>query len=137
MTNWTTPADLKNQVQKLWNRGKLLASMVTEESPFPLRLTLKGPDSQQLSNRFTDVRDWITQLTAAAGPYRIVWRTVNHRILGSNEIPSEIWIDTMDDALGFIGKQLDASTFSSLLTLTRKQEPCLLPWLHRFPRPRT
>ena len=133
MTNWTTPADLKNQVQKLWNRGKLLASMVTEESPFPLRLTLKGPDSQQLSNRFTDVRDWITQLTAAAGPYRIVWRTVNHRILGSNEIPSEIWIDTMDDALGFIGKQLDASIFSSLLTLTRKREPCLLAWLSKRP----
>jgi hypothetical protein len=130
---WTTPADLKAQVQKLWNRGSLLAPMVKNESPFPLRLTLKGPDSRQLSDRFADVRDWIAQLTAAAGPYRIVWRTVNHRILGNNDIPSEIWIDSFDDALGLIGKRRAVSEFADMIALTREREPGLLPWLSRRP----
>jgi hypothetical protein len=130
---WTTPADLKAQVQKLWNRGKLLAPMVEGESLFPLRLTLKGPDSRQLSDRFAEVRDWITQLNAAAGPYRIVWRTINHRVLGNNDIPWEIWIDSPDDALGLIGKRRASSEFAEMIALTREKEPSLLQWLSMRP----
>ncbi|HWR02178.1 MAG TPA: DUF3322 domain-containing protein [Chlorobaculum sp.] len=131
--SWTTPANLKAQVQKLWNRGTLLAPMVEGESPFPLRLTLKGPDSRQLSDRFAEVRDWIAQLTAAAGPYRIVWRSINHRVLGNNDIPWEIWIDSPDDALDLIGKRRAASEFADMVALTREKEPDLLPWLSRRP----
>ncbi|ARM31312.1 DUF3322 domain-containing protein [Prosthecochloris sp. HL-130-GSB] len=132
-TGWTTPADLKARVQKLWDRGTLPASMVEENSLFPLRLTLKGPGSRQLSENFTDVRSWISQLRSASGPYRIVWRTVNHRVLGSNDIPSELWIDTIEDALGLIGKQDAASTFMDMISLTRQKEPALLPWLSKRP----
>lgn len=132
-TGWTTPADIKAQVLKLWNRGTMLSVMVQGEPIFPLRLTLKGPDSRQLSDRFAEVRDWIAQLTAAAGPYRIVWRTVNHRILGNNDIPAELWIDTPDDALALIGKRRSASEFASMIDMTREQEPALLSWLIRRP----
>lgn len=128
-SGWTTPADIKAQVMKLWNRGTLLTAMVNGEQLFPLRLTLKGPDSRHLSDRFTEVRDWIAQLKATAGPYRIVWRTVNHRILGSNNIPKGILIDSLDDALGLIGKRRAATEFAGMIELTRKQEPQLLTWL--------
>jgi hypothetical protein len=131
---WTTPADLKAQVQKLWDRGLLLASLAGGESVFPRRLTLKGPDSRELSERFPEVRDWIAQLSAAAGPYRIEWRSVNHRVLGTNEIPAAIWIDTLEDALGLIGKRRAADQFAALVELTRdKQQPELVPWLAKRP----
>jgi hypothetical protein len=132
-TGWTTPADIKAQVLKLWNRGTMLSAMVEEEQLFPLRLTLKGPDSRQLGDRFSEVRDWISALTTAAGPYRIVWRTLNHRVLGNNEIPAELWIDTQDDALGLIGKRRATSDFAAMIELTGKNEPALLPWLARRP----
>ena len=131
--NWTTPAELKAQVRRLWDRGVLLASIMESPEPFPRRLTLKGPDSRQLSSSFAEVRDWITQLTGAAGHYRIVWRTVNHRILGNNDIPSEIWIDSLDDALGLIGRRRDAKVFADLVALTRGTRPELLPWLSKRP----
>ncbi|NVD36291.1 Wadjet anti-phage system protein JetD domain-containing protein [Marinobacter lutaoensis] len=130
---WTTPADVKNQVQKLWDRGLLLASMTGGESLFPRRLTLKGPDSRELSERFPEVRDWIGQLSAAAGPYRIEWRSVNHRVLGNNEIPAAIWIDQLSDALGLIGKRRAAEQFAALVELTRYKQPGLLPWLSKRP----
>lgn len=130
---WTTPADLKTQVQKLWDRGLLLASMTSGESLFPRRLTLKGPDSRELSERFSEVRDWIGQLSAAAGPYRIKWRSVNHRVLGTNEIPAAIWIDELSDALGLIGKRRAAEQFAALVELTRAKRPELLPWLAKRP----
>lgn len=132
---WTTPSDLKAQVRKLWDRGLLLTSLVSGEAIFPRRLTLRGPDSRELSERFSEVRTWIAQLSAAAGPYRIEWRSVHHRVLGTNEIPAAIWIDQLSDALGLIGKRRAADQFVSLVELTREQQPLLLPWLTRRPLP--
>jgi hypothetical protein len=130
---WTTPTDLKAQVQKLWDRGLLLAFLSGGASIFPRRLTLKGPDSRELSERFNEVRNWIAQLSAAAGPYRIEWRSVNHRVLGANEIPAEIWIDTLENALGVIGKRRAAEQFTTLVELTRQRQPQLIPWLAKRP----
>lgn len=130
---WSTPADLKAQVQKLWDRGLLLASLSGAESIFPRRLTLKAPASRDLSERFSEVCDWIAELSEASGPYRIVWRRVNHQVLGANEIPSEIWIDTLEDALGMIAKGRAAGQFSTLVELTRRRRPELVPWLTKRP----
>ena len=131
--SWTTPADLKAQLQKLWDRGLLLSTLIGGEEIFPRRLTLKGPDSRELSSSFTDVRDWIARLSGVAKQYRIVWRSINHRILGANEIPSEIWIDSLDDALGLIGKRRAAEQFAALVALTREQQPALLQWVAKRP----
>ena len=131
--SWTTPAELKAQVQKLWDRGIILSSLIGGESVFPRRLTLKGPDSRELSDSYSEVRDWIARLSGAAKQYRIVWRSVNHRILGANELPAEIWIDSLDDALGLIGKRQEARQFAAMVKLTRDGQPSLLPWLEKRP----
>jgi hypothetical protein len=130
---WTTPEDLKAQVQKLWDRGVLLASLADGEQAFPRRLSLKGPNSGELSGRFPEVQDWITRLSAAAGTYRIEWCTVNHRVLGLNRIPAAIWVDTLEDALAFIGKRRAAGQFMALVALAREQHPALVPWLAKRP----
>ena len=130
---WTSPADLKAQVRKLWDRGLLPAAFAGGEPVFPRRLTLKGPDSKELSDRFPEVRNWIAQLSGAATHYRIEWRSVNHRVLGTNDIPSAIWIDTLADALEFIGKRRAAEQFATLVVLTGDRQPELIPWLIKRP----
>ena len=132
--NWTTPAELKGQVQKLWDRGLILSSFCGGEEIFPRRLTLKGPNSRQLSDSFPEVRDWIARLSGASKQYRIVWRNVNHRILGANELPAEIWIDSVDDALSLIGKKRAAGQFVAMVTLTLDRQPALLSWLEKRPQ---
>ncbi len=131
--NWTTLTDLRTQVQKLWDRGVLLAELTDGTSVFPRRLRLKRPTSAELAERFEDVRSWITGLNSGAKHYRVVWRSVNHRILGPNSVPAEIWIDSLEDALGWIGKGRDAESFAALVELTRKRHPQLLPWLGKRP----
>ena len=131
--NWTYPADIKSHVQKLWDRGTLLAVLARRESFAPLKVPLKGPTSSELSERFSEVRQWIGKLAGSENHYRIEWRQVNHRIIGSNEIPAEIWIDTLDDALALIHKESEAELFSDLLALTDQQQPELLPWLSKRP----
>ena len=130
---WTTPTGLQAQVHKLWDRGLLLASVAGGESVFPRRLALKGPDSRALGERFSEVRDWIAGLVANEGLYRIEWRSVNHRVLGANRIPSAIWIDTLEQALGLIGKHRAAERFAGMVERTRETRAELIPWLTKRP----
>jgi len=131
--SWTTPAELKCQVQKLWDRGLLLSTFCGGEEIFPKQLTLKKPNSRELSDSYSEVRDWIKRLDGAAKQYRIVRRNVNHPILGPNKILDQIWIDTLDDALGLIGKRQEARQFAAMVKLTRDGQPALLPWLEKRP----
>jgi hypothetical protein len=111
----------------------LLATLAGGESPFPKRLTLKKPTSTELTQNFDEVRRWIAQLDRQAKHYRIVWRHVNHRVLGANDLPGEIWIDTLEDALAFVGRQRDAERFAALAAMTEKRLPDLTAWLRKRP----
>lgn len=130
--SWSRPADLRAQLLKLWSRGDLLVSLVSGENLFPLRLTLKTPTSGEMSERFDEVRQWISELRAAPG-YRVTLREFRHRVFGANSVPHEVWVDSLDDALNLIGKRRDAARFAALIDETRQRQPLLLDWLARRP----
>lgn len=130
--SWTTPAELRAQLRRLWDRGELLRDAVETRTRFPLRLALKAPTSSELAAQFDAVRNWIGELGALA-PARIEWREVNHRVLGSQRVPQAVWIDEREAALGLIGKRADAARFDTVLALVRARQPALLPWLARRP----
>ncbi|SHO52659.1 DUF3322 domain-containing protein [Desulfopila aestuarii] len=130
---WTTPADIRRQVQKLWDKGLLLATLADDESIFPRRIPLKGPGSAEMAERFAEVRSWISDLDQHVGHYRLEWRTVNHRTLGANSIPAAIWIDTLEDALKLIGRQQDANIFAGIIAMSRAAQPQLITWLAKRP----
>jgi hypothetical protein len=132
--SWTLPADLRAQVHKLWDKGRLLAPLAGGESPFPLRLALRAPGQADWSDRFDEVRAWARALqegAAAEGErgYRLILREARHRVLGSNAVPAEAWLDTLDDALALIGKQRAARRFAALVAQTAAALPALVPWL--------
>lgn len=130
--NWTRPDDLRTQLKKLWERGELLASLVTDEALFPRRLVLKCPTSAEMAERFDEVRVWIGELRAMHH-CRVEVREFKHRVFGANSVPQEVWIDTIEDALVLIGKQRDAARFTVLMNDTRKRQPQLLVWLAKRP----
>jgi hypothetical protein len=132
--NWTTPTDIRKQALKLWNNGKLLSASIENENLFPCRIALKVPVTTELTGEFDAVRHWIDDLrNGEAKGYRIVWREVNHRILGRNMLPKEIWIDSRDQALAWIGKSRDAQVFNAIVDETKRRQPLLLPWLAKYP----
>jgi len=129
---WTTPAELRAQLMRRWDKGELLAEIVAPGDLFPLRLSLRGPTSSDLSERFDEVRTWAAGLQQSPG-CRLVMREVRHRVIGQNSLPGEAWVDTLDDALRLVGKARDARAFQALLAITLRQQPTLLPWLQRQP----
>lgn len=130
--SWTTQADLRAQVQRLWERGDLLRATVTDAVAWPLRLNLKLPSASDLSDRFEAVREWV-RVIADTPQVRIEWRERNHRVQGMQRLPAAVWIDTLQDALAFIGKVRQARRFAALWQQTAAAQPALRAWLSRRP----
>ncbi len=133
MSAWTSSKDLREQVERLWRSGKLLAVLLTDEQLFPRRLVLKTPTARQLSDRFAEVREWVAELEDGARHYRLERETINNRVLGTNTLPSAAWVETREEALAWLGKRRDAQLFAELVALTRQRQPALLVWLERRP----
>lgn len=130
--SWTTPKQLREQLQKQWDRGALLACALDDAPRFPLRLTLKGPSAKDMVERFSEVQMWVKQISSAEG-YTCVLRSFSHRILGAQTVPHEIWVDTLEGALGILGKKREMQAFIQMRDATMLREPSLLPWLARRP----
>lgn len=129
---WTGSKDLKAQLARLWERAELLRDAVTGHTRFPLRLTLKTPSSADITDRFDMVRAWATELATAA-PLRLEWQEVRHRVQGSQRLPASAWIDTVEDALTWLGKRREWDRFAAQVSATRQTHPALLPWLEKRP----
>lgn len=130
--SWTTPADLRAQLLRSWERGDLARACVTQAIAWPLRLALKSPGASDVSERFEAVRDWASSM-ARMPNVRIEWRDWNHRVQGLQRLPGGIWVDGLDDALACIGKARDAQRLRALWDRTAGEQPALLPWLARRP----
>jgi hypothetical protein len=133
VTTWTTPADLRKQVERLWRNGWLLSSCLSGDDLFPRKLTLKAPRASEIAERYGDVRGWIADLQSGSRHYRLVRSEVNNRLLGTNSLPTEVWVDDRDDALSLIGKKREAAAFDRLVASTRERQPELLAWLEKRP----
>lgn len=130
--SWTTPKDLKAQLERLWDRGELLRDTVTGQTRFPLRLTFRGPTSIDITERFDRVRPWAADLASA--PFlRVEWQEVRHRVQGLQRLPASVWVDRREDALRWLGRRTDAERFAAQVAMTRQAQPGLLPWLEKRP----
>lgn len=130
--SWTRAGNFRTQIEKLWERGDMLASLVTGELLFPRRLILRCPTSGEMADRFDEVRAWVGEVRAV--PHcRIEMREFKHRVFGANSVPAEVWIDSFDDAVALAAKRREVSCFTSLLNATRQRQPKLLEWLAKRP----
>jgi hypothetical protein len=130
--NWTTPADLRAQVQRWWDDGELLAHASGAGTPFPRKLACRGPVSRELVERFDDVRRWSAALCGMQH-VRIEMREFRHAVLGRNALPAGAWVDTLDDALAIIGKKRDTARYLELFDMVRSRQPALAGWMQAAP----
>jgi hypothetical protein len=138
MNAWSTPDDISNRVLREWDSGRILAAMLNGEPVFPLRIPLKKPGTQALAEHFDAVRLWIAALSAmdkkqAGIGYRLEWHEFAHRQLGRNRIPIAAIIESEQDGVALLGKQLDATRFRELAATIANTFPALVPWLQQHP----
>jgi hypothetical protein len=93
---------------------------------------LKAPAAADLSDRFEAVRAWVRNV-AGTPHVRIVWREWTHRVQGRQRLPESVWIDSLPEALAFIGQTRAAQRYEALWQETAAEQPALLAWLSRRP----
>ncbi len=130
--SWTGPKELKAQLARLWERGELLRDAVTGNERFPLRLSLKSPGSADITDRFDEVRAWAAEL-ASANSVCVEWREIRHRVQGAQRLPACVRVETLEDALTWLGKRNEWDRFAAQVSVTRQTHPALLPWLEKRP----
>jgi hypothetical protein len=136
--SWTTPSDLRKQVLRVWERGKILAATITGETLFPLTLSMRRPEAQAIGHSFEAVRRWIRELeensrSCKGFGYDIEWADINHRQLGRNRMPSRVTVPTESDALRLIDMEREGRRFRTLAQVTTERFPTLAQWLSRRP----
>src|SRR5215831_15713136 len=136
--SWTTPNDLREQVLRAWERGKILSAGITGETLFPLKLSMRRPEAKAVGQSFEAVREWIRELeensrSCKGFGYEIEWADVNHRQLGRNRMPTRVSVPTESDALRLIGKERAGRQFRELAQVTTGKFPALAQWLSRRP----
>ena len=137
-TQWTTPADLRTRLERLWTRGDVLAAIVRGESLFPYEVSLRRPNAREIAHEFGEVMDWVATLQADSRSlrgfgYDLRYELVTNRVQGSNEIPVSAVFPTEDDALRFIGRERDACRARRLIEMTRARFSVLEEWMARRP----
>lgn len=130
--SWTSPAEIRAQLRQQWERGKFLSALVDGVEIFPYRVALRKPSSSELASRFEEVRDWIAALSRLPR-CRVEMKTVQHRVLGTNQVPVAVWVDNLEQLVAMLGVGEELASFRELLELTRESQPTLLPWLSRRP----
>ncbi|HRJ24483.1 DUF3322 domain-containing protein [Thauera sp.] len=131
--SWSTAPDLRAQVMRLWERGELLRERLDAgASRFPLRLSLKTPTADDITRRFDAVRAWVAAISAT--PHvRLEWQETRHRVQGNQRLPASAWVDSLDEALAWVGKRAEHARFRTLCAETAARQPLLLPWLQKRP----
>lgn len=129
---WTTPDDLVEQVQRLWDRGEILRA---PSVLFPKQLRLRKPTPADIGNRFHEVRQWVAELKSGAvrHGYQVQMEEVDNRIVGKNEIPARVIVQTEDAALGMIARKRDAERFRRARDGLVSQWPVLADWIDKYP----
>lgn len=133
--NWTSLTQVKEKLQKSWDTGGVLREALTPSSLFPLRIPLKTPTANELSTRFADVQVWIEGIKKIIkfDGFMLEWREVNHRLLGRNQIPVAIQINSLQDALRWLSKLNEQNLFLQLATTLLNDFPELRSWVIKFP----
>lgn len=134
MSHWTTPADIRAELEKRWQRGQLLAETLSDSGLFPLRLSLRQPSTAQLSDDFAAARSWVENWQNADSRFfQIEWRDINHKQLGRNRLPAAVLFATPADAAAFLKKSKELARFIELAQTLPDGFDRLREWPGKYP----
>ncbi|MFH8574104.1 Wadjet anti-phage system protein JetD domain-containing protein [Streptomyces sp. NPDC017993] len=131
---WTTPVDVTDRLRRRWMRGDFLTALA-EQHPFePLCIPLSGPKPSELARDFDAVRTWVQSWGAAEQQLlRIEHRQVGGRVIGTNNLPHQAWIDHREQLWDLLGVTSTVRRFQTLLASTQVATPELADWITAHP----
>lgn len=130
--NWASAEQIRKQVERRWNNGDVLRALVTPPGIFPIRLRVRIPTSREMAMEYASAQEWLDMLRSLLA-VRIVWRNVYSTTLGHHPVPESLWIDTAEQAIAYLQREVEAERFLRQYQETERALPKLLPWIEENP----
>lgn len=135
--SWSSPADVRSQLQRRWDSGALLTAHARAE-PFPVvDVPLRGPRASEIGERLEEVQRWASALAEGSNHgqrYALVLGSVGGRSIGRNEVPRRAVVSNYPQAWALLGVRGDVRRFDELLALAGA-EPNVREWMVQHPLP--
>lgn len=133
MNQWTSLQRIRSILESKWNRGIFLQESLFPENLFPLRIPLRGPTASELSDHFSEAQSWVSQFTNDGKRkfFDVQWNQINHRLLGTNEIPVAVLFDSLEQVVKYLGKSRDFELFGKLTSELLQKFPQMSSWLQK------
>lgn len=134
MTSWTTPADVERKLRRRWDSGGALAAYGEGRPWEPVGVPVRGPSAGELASDLDRVRSWVRSWQRADGRLgRLEYRRVGGRLVGVNEVPAKLWVDSYEQLWSALGTAGEAERFAELVAAARAETPRLVEWMLRHP----
>lgn len=132
--DWTTWPDVRAALRTRWEKGEFLRSVVTGRPVAPLEFPLRGPSARELADQFGAVQDWVAGWrTARLGRARLETAAVGGRLIGANQVPRRVVLDSAADVWAGLGVTAEVARFEGLLAATVAELPAGLGWMAAHP----
>ena len=138
MSEWSDPKWIREKLQKKWDSGHILRSLLSRDDLFPLTITLKKPVRDDIGTRFAEISTWIKALRYGSKKeigfgYNLKEKEFVHRQSGRNSMPTHVIIPTVKDALFLLKKNRDADKFIELARMIQPEWLELGEWVLKYP----
>jgi len=132
---WSTISGIKKELLKKWQRGFYFRLLLDNNNEEKIRIPLKKPQSREISEFFDEVRLWISEFSTNSSNhlFEIEWKTINHRTLGENKIPSAILFFSIEKLSEFVGKLAEYKKFITNQIMLVQVYPQLESWIYKYP----
>jgi hypothetical protein len=131
---WTTWPDARAALRARWDSGDLLRARLTGRPVAPLVLPVRGPTSREAADRFGEVQDWVAGWRAARlRPARLETAALGGRLIGTNQVPKRVVLDSAEDVWTALGVAADVRRFDELVAATEAELPAGLSWVAARP----
>lgn len=133
---WTTSADIRAKVQRIWDDGSLLRAYASGDEFRRLEHRLRGPSAAEVGERLADVQRWkaeLTNLSRDGSRYSLELSTIGGRVIGRTLVPSRAVIETYAQAWALLGTRDLVAQYDEIL-VRATVEPAVHAWVREHPR---
>lgn len=131
---WATWDEVRAQLRGRWDRGGLLRDHLAGRAVAPLHMPVRGPTAREVADRFGDVQDWVAGWRSARlGTARLEDRAVGGRLVGVNQVPARVVVETPDDVWATLGVRAEVARFDEVVARALDELPASLGWVYARP----
>jgi hypothetical protein len=132
--DWTTKSDVVRMLRRRHEKGEFLIRFAVGTQWEPLAIRLKGPTARDVVNNFAAAQDWARGWgTDAGATLRVEFATVGGRIVGANQVPRLVWVDSYQQLWKLLGVASQVQCLTDLLSATGCDAPRLVDWMALHP----